>query len=318
MSAAKQIEERAALWLLRRQAPGWSTSDERELDAWLAQSPLHEVTWLRLEYGWRKVDRLAALRSPTTAVEAPHLWSRPAHKSLMLGMAVVVLLTLSFLTGSHTASGSRYYETVVGGHQSALLPDGSRIELNTDTRLRAKVDDTERTVWLERGEVFFDIARVTGKPFVVHAGPRRITVLGTEFAIRRDGGQVRVAVTEGRVQVDQPSTGVGSPPLIVTPGEIVRAEGRSNLLQSRSLEKVSRQLSWRQGALVFDETTIAQAVEELNRYNRRKLVVMDQEVATTRIGGSFEATNVDGFARLLRNAFGFTTVEEDAIIRISR
>ena len=54
----------------------------------------------------------------------------------------------------------------------------------------------------------------------------------------------------------------------------------------------------------FDRTTLADAAAEFNRYNRVHLTIADDRAARLRVGGSFEATNVAAFARLLRSAFG--------------
>ncbi len=51
MSIAMQIEDRAAHWLLRREDPDWSASDQAELDAWLDAAPEHKVAYWRLEHG---------------------------------------------------------------------------------------------------------------------------------------------------------------------------------------------------------------------------------------------------------------------------
>jgi transmembrane sensor len=55
----------------------------------------------------------------------------------------------------------------------------------------------------------------------------------------------------------------------------------------------------------------------VNRYNRKKLVVEDPQAAAIRITGSFEAENVDAFARLLRQAFGLNVTEDGDEIKIS-
>jgi len=53
------IEEQAALWVMRREEPGWSSFDEAALDDWLDQSDLHKAAFWRLEHGWRRADRIA-------------------------------------------------------------------------------------------------------------------------------------------------------------------------------------------------------------------------------------------------------------------
>jgi transmembrane sensor len=69
--------------------------------------------------------------------------------------------------------------------------------------------------------------------------------------------------------------------------------------------------------LVFDRSTLAEAVAEFNRYNRKKLVIEGEDTADVRIGGSFEADNIDAFGRLLEEAFGLSVENRGDEIVIS-
>jgi transmembrane sensor len=323
MSSAMEIEERAAHWLARRQEPQWSSADQAKLDAWLQESTSHEVAFLRLEYGWSKVDRLTVLRKPPVPrqeiEESRPATARSVRRPLAwLAAAAALVMSVALLYFYGDVFTRDLYATTIGGHEVVPLPDGSRIELNTDTRVRTSFSADTRSVWLERGEAYFDVARDPARPFVVYAGNRRVTVLGTKFSVRLDpdANRVQLAVAEGRVQFEQLRVSEPAPPMIATGGEKVIAEGASLRRESRSAEAVKTDLSWRQGVLMFDHTTLAEAAEEFNRYNRKRLVV-ESAAAEIRIGGSFEAANVDGFVRLLHDTFGLTIAETDGEISIS-
>jgi transmembrane sensor len=325
MRTALEIEERAAHWLARRHEPGWSASDQAALDAWLLEATAHEVAYLRLEYGWNKVDRLAALRRPPTPAprEVPRSSAMSPHRRyrrpLAWSAAAAALLLSAVLLVSYEGLFDRdAYATNVGGHEVVRLADGSRVELNTDTRVRTRFTEQARSVWLERGEAYFEVAHEPRRPFIVYAGGRRVTVLGTKFSVRLDSkaNRVQLAVTEGRVQLEELRPQAPVAPMIAIGGDTVIAENASVRVESRSVEAVSIDLSWRQGLLTFDQTTLADAAEEFNRYNRRRLVV-EPGAANIHIGGSFEAANVDAFARLLQQGFGLQVVESGGEIRVS-
>jgi transmembrane sensor len=323
MRSALEIEECAAHWLARRQEPGWSAGDQAGLDAWLRESTAHEVAYLRLEYGWSKVDRLAALRRPLAPRESARSLSVRGHRLLTRPLtwsaaAAALLVSVVLLVSTGDLFTRDVYATGIGGHEVVPLPDGSRIELNTDSRVRTDFTPQARSVWLERGEAYFEVAHEPSRPFIVYAGGRRVTVLGTKFSVRLDPSakRIQLAVTEGRVQLEELRPQVPAPPMIAIGGDKVIAEGTSMRVESRSVEAVSTDLSWRQGLLAFDRTTLADAAEEFNRYNRTRLVV-EPTAADIRIGGRFEAANVDAFARLLQQGFGLQVVESDGEIRIS-
>ena len=67
---AQQAEEAAARWLLQQEEAGWSDVDRVQLEAWLNADPEHRVAYYRLEYGWRRADRIAGLVQPSRDVSA--------------------------------------------------------------------------------------------------------------------------------------------------------------------------------------------------------------------------------------------------------
>lgn len=89
------------------------------------------------------------------------------------------------------------------------------------------------------------------------------------------------------------------------------------LVASTSLEKVESELAWRRGYLVFDKTSLASVAEQFNRYNDKKVVINDPATSDTRISGSFEANNVDAFARLLQRAYGLSVTDDKEHLLIS-
>jgi transmembrane sensor len=207
------------------------------------------------------------------------------------------------------------YETVLGGRRQVVLEDGSTIELNTSTVIRTAVSGVTRDVWLDRGEAFFSINHESA-PFVVHAGSRLITDLGTRFLVRREGESVRVAVTDGRVRVTEANTTDPSPTATIQKGDMLEAEGDSTLVIQNTGATIARTLAWRSGMLEFDRTPLLRAAQEFNRYNQHKLSVTGK-AAEIPIGGSFRVSNIQGFARLLHDAYGLRIDETAAETKIS-
>lgn len=194
------------------------------------------------------------------------------------------------------------FNTPIGGRRTVPLSDGSKVEMNTATVLRTAVTDESREIWLDKGEAYFEVAHHKGRPFVVHAGSRTVTVLGTKFSVRRDGEKVTVSVVEGKVRVDD-ANAQAMPAAIITAGDVAIARGPSTLLTARSEERVENALAWRDGMLKFDQSSLGEAATEFNRYNRKRIEITDSETANIRIGGTFQASNVDAFVRLLRDAY---------------
>jgi transmembrane sensor len=322
VSRAQQIEERAARWVLLREEPTWSPADEAELDAWLAESDAHKVAYWRLECGWREADRIASLGAPQDSPYQASRWHqrRSSWQPLAIAASLVLVFTAfllqwpSFFPSQHMAQVQ--FETPLGGHKVVTLSDGTKVELNTDTVIKAAVNDRRRTVWLERGEAFFDVAKHKGRDFVIYAGARTITVLGTKFSVRRDPDEIVVAVLEGRVRVEDKASRGRDQEATITAGDVAIATDDSTLVRN-STEAVEQQLAWRSGRLLFEGETLAAAAEQFNRYNRKQLVFGDPEAARILVGGSFFARNVDQFARLLEDAYGLNVQDSPGRIILS-
>lgn len=316
MTNTIQTEEAAARWLMRREETDWSAEDQAELDAWLDADAEHKVAYWRLEYGWRKVERAAALRSPPVAGHRGRQSLRRAWRRIALAVASTAAVALCVFAVSTADFWKRKtYATDIGVHRTVVLSDGSKIELNTATAVQALIGANARDVWLDRGEAYFEVAHDPAKPFVVHAGGSTATALGTQFSVRRDDDRVRLSMVDGRVRME--SGNALATPVVAVAGDVVVVQGTSSVVTHKPVEQIDADLSWRQGMLRFDQLSLADAAAEFNRYNRKQLVIADARVAQMRIGGTFESSNLDAFVRLLHQAYGLKVDEANGVVKIS-
>ena len=311
---AKEIKAAAAAWLERRERADWSAADQAALDAWLAQSTAHEVAYIRLESAWERTERLVVLRPLAQEESAPRRFS-PLMMRLAAAFALVAVvgaMAAYFISQPR----DRTYSTAIGGRETVAFADGTKIELNTNTVLRARMTTDQRIVWLDKGEAFFQVKHDATHPFIVMIGAHRVTDIGTQFVVRRGGQNVQVAVTQGRVTFDAP--GVASQAALLTQGDMAIASAKSMTVTRKSKQALTDELGWRQGMIVFRHTTLADAAAELNRYNRVKLVITDPAVADRTIGATFRTTDVELFARVAEVALGLHVTERRDEIEISR
>ena len=314
------IDEMAGDWLARRDSGAWTEEDQRRFEQWLDESPLHRVAYLRIEHVWERSGRLSVLGAGMSRGAATPAHSRRGmvaggtssnSRRWLQRIAAGVLLALALGVGYSVWPPGVHYRTSVGGLASVPMSDGSTVTLNTDSEIRVSLTDTERRVELEQGEAFFEVAKDASRPFVVRAANKRVVAVGTKFSVRRDGRDIKVVVTEGKVRVettDNDRTGMVEQ---LVAGTIARAGDAGVLLQSSALAQAEESLSWRQGVLVFHELTLAEASAEFNRYNTRKIVIEDPAVADLHVAGSFRANNVEAFVRLLERGYPLTAQEQD-------
>jgi len=343
MASSREIEHAAAAWLARRDAGDWSERDQQQLDAWLDASVAHRVAFVRLDAAWRQSDRLKALGAgvPAGVVPARGSWApspfgaadddtvephrpRSAHahasrrathrhrgnsRSLLRHLAtaamLALLVSLALVWRHYGAVEQASYRTAIGDLQEVPLADGSIATLSSDSRLLVTLSHGERHVDLQQGEAFFAVAKDPARPFVVSAGGRRVTAVGTRFSVRRDAADLRVVVTQGlvRLESDRLPNGLRQPTTLLPAGSVALASDTGVVVRSGSVQQAEEYLSWRNGFVNFHDTPLAAAAAEFNRYNARKIVIGDASVGAMRVGGNFRWSNTDAFVRLLAQGF---------------
>lgn len=315
--SAGEIEAEAARWLERRDFDVWTDADEKSLEAWLQLSLHHRVSFDRLDLGWQCTGRLTVLRHANPFPSKP---SAVSSRSYFRQIVVAAAAAIAAVGGWLVVSAERQvtYATSVGGREIIRMVDGSQIELNTDTAIRISDRTNRREVWLDRGEAYFQVEHDSAHPFVVNAGNRRVTDLGTKFSVRRESDRLKVAVSEGGVRLEARTGSVDPNAVVLKPGEVAIATPTSIRVQKEDAKNLKEDLSWRSGVLTFHRTRLADAVAEFNRYNHRQLLVTDPVIARLEIGGTFPTTDVEGFAEVSRDVLRLRVTRDGEVIRISR
>ncbi|MDY0022180.1 FecR family protein [Arenimonas caeni] len=316
MHASTQTDRRAAEWLARREGDHWDGTQAAALEAWLAADTAHRVAFLRVQEAWEQAARLRALAPVQPAANGggvsvmtprPRPASTPARPRRWIrsvaGLAAVLVLGLG-LAGAWWRSGieTADYRTALGKLDTVPLSDGSRATLGSDSRIHVRLDRGQRRVELTRGEGYFEVARDAARPFVVAVGDYRVVAVGTAFSVRRQGEELRVVVTEGTVRLEPGGERQGQPTLLPA-GSVASTSGEGVLVRRQSLEEVARLVDWREGFLAFQDTSLAAAADEFNRYNARRLELGDPTAAALRVGGSFRWDNLETFVALLEAGF---------------
>jgi len=249
------------------------------------------------------------VRLDASAESMVHSEDRPRRLRRVVRNIAIAIVSLYSTSGGGFHFGSTTwatYRTQVGESLPLSLEDGSSILLNTDTEIAVRVGPAGRDIRLFRGEAFFNVVHKDNWPFVVSAGRTTTRDVGTAFSLHMTENQaVDLIVSEGRVQVDSADVpGVeqsvpGTEPTMIEAGDIAVIHDREVSVTAHNELAVERKLAWTRGELVWRGESLAQVVQEVNRYNRIQLRVGDPSIAQLPIGGTINPRDLESFINWL-------------------
>jgi transmembrane sensor len=311
----RAVRDEAAQWVVRLSAGDGDAAERAAFEAWRAADPRHDVAYEREAAAWEALDRLRALRpadpAPDPDLLAPparprRVWSEPRRAAAVIA-AVAVLGAGVLGPAVITSLASPAYATAVGERRIVDLPDGSRVELNTNSRVVVRFGRKSRTVRLERGEALFSVAS-DSRPFTITAGDQKVEATAGDVAIRVRQGLVDVLVSSGAASLLAPGSS-GMLPLMA--GARAHSGDGPPRVERLSAARVDQALAWRHGDVAFEGESLAQAAAEMSRYNAAPIVVADRSIAGLRLAGLFRSNDRNGFVRAVTRTFPVKAREGD-------
>jgi len=316
-----RIAAEAAVWIARLHGPDRSPQLERECLAWQAISPQHRLAFERCTDTW--LDAAGLQRAPPASPKAtaqpswpswssrpsPRRWSWITATATATAPAALAIVALTWLPGpsAHT------YRTQPGEQLTVTLQDGSRMTLNTATQVKVAFSSTQRTISVDAGEALFEVAKDPQRRFVVQVAHTEVIAKGTVFAVRytptvQAARELVVSLLEGKVEVlrtgqhAQPtSMSAGDRLTLVRPSPAPRAgQGPQPPAIQRDRPPPDQMLAWQHGEALFDNTSLQDAVEEMNRYSKTPITLSNPEtIGRLRVSGSYRTGDNRAFARAI-------------------
>lgn len=153
--------------------------------------------------------------------------------------------------------------TPLGGQYNIILPDGTRVWLNSATTLTfpSYFKGNKRVVKLS-GEGYFEVAKNKQMPFVVEADQSKIEVLGTHFNVEAypDEKVNRTTLIEGIVKI----SAYGSSK-VLKPGNLATVDASDGEI-GVSQVNVEEAMAWKNGYFVFSDEDIHSIMKKLGRW----------------------------------------------------
>ena len=262
-----------------------------DFTSWLEEDPgnrlaYDEVELLVADLADRQQDLAVALAAadierPATVIPLrPPAQPRPGHArrgALVAGLAMAASLALAIglwqrAPDRPAEAAAEIYQTEIGGAREVLLADGSRLHLNTATRVAVTLGERERRVVLSEGEALFEVAPDPSRPFLVVAGDETVRAVGTAINVLRHAGAVTVTVSHGIVEVRPLAGGAAATGTVAgwaaarlgVGQQHRREEGAPTYTVARVDPEAAT--AWRSGRLIYESRPLADVVSDLNRY----------------------------------------------------
>ncbi|MEO6224996.1 MAG: FecR domain-containing protein [Sphingomicrobium sp.] len=256
----------AIAWMIRlREGVGPETE---EFVSWLEESAGNRTAFDQL--AWADADAFGALEDQRSVPPAREFVTMPATRSRWwLGPAVGAAIAAAFSAVLLFPRGAapQLISTGPGEQRTIALADGSRIELNGDTRLLVG-NRQSRDVSLQSGQAYFAVVHDPTRPFRVRVGKATIEDVGTAFAITRDANRLEVSVEEGRVEFQ-------SGPNSVTLGAGEAINSSATGMRATKIDR-SDVAGWRKGIFSYSGRPIGEVVEDVERARGYRLDVDSQ------------------------------------------
>lgn len=316
MTTAREIDAIAAEWAARIDRGPLTAAEDRALALWMDSDIRSRGALMRMRAIALHSERARGLGPMfVTGLRRPRRWRAlvtiPAAAAAACAVAVVAF---------QFAGSGQGYETRQGEVRVVPLDDGTVMTLNTASDVEVSLTGKMRKVRLVEGEVLFDVAKDSTRPFIVTVGTASVRAVGTSFTVRRLGKEpIRVIVQEGVVELQQPKLAA---PVRVTAN--MRAElpaaarGAAPEPKAIGTEELNRELAWRDGRIAFEAESLARAAAAFARYSEIRIVIDDPAVARQQITGLFTANDPIGFARAAAATLGLKADVRGGEVRLGR
>lgn len=316
---SERIAAQATAWLARLESTERTEATEAGLKAWLASNDEHPRIFEQAMDAWAIIPGAAETLGSSAMSHATALRKKSLPRFVRPLALAASLLIVGLMSSWWFIEQPTGYSTMLGEQQIATLEDGTRIALNADTQLSVRYDPKTRNVHLDKGEAMFEVMHNAKRPFVVEAGDKTITALGTSFIVRKLGDQVVVTLISGKVRVDtrtMPNVPVLDKPTVLTPGERLTALPDSPEIVTRTSSEAAT--AWRRGQVVFDDTSLSAAVAEFNRYGGPHIDVADPRLGGLSVSGVFATNDTAEFASAVAALHGLRVEHESNRLRLTR
>lgn len=300
------------------------------LNEWRSQNSENETVFQSFSKTWDCTEKTNIIQDINLDQEWINLTSRingfnESHENnkfrfikLYRIAAVFLVLALSIIVVRHYFFNNNERLLFAAEKPVELsLPDGSTISLNVFAEIKypEKFSKETRTVSLQKGEAFFNIARDEEKPFIVETEKLTVKVLGTSFCVDvRETGETSVIVSTGKVEVTRREH--PDDKQILNPGDKLIYSNNSDSFSS-SVNDDSNFLGWKTKKLIFKNELFSKVISDINHTYHKNIIIENETLKNCRLTASFDDQSFEAVLRILESAMNINIKYTENSIVIS-
>jgi transmembrane sensor len=288
----------ARAWVVRMKSGEATQSDVDMLLSWRAQNDENEGAFRQAVRLWEQLGPAlaGAAALPATGQGLSRRWFLGGGAA-MATVAAVALVPLA----APVPAGAREYRTGKGERRNVRLEPEVSAELNTDSRLLFWADAASPRVELSQGEALISAACDPGRQLIATAKDVEVRARVARFSMRSEGGLMRVACLDGRIEVVSPAGRK-----MVDAGTSL--DFRAGAVRPTPTDVAESGGAWQRDLFLFKDRPAGEVIAELNRYRPGRVYLV----------GSRNDVRISGVIHLERADYAVDHIARSLGMKVTR
>jgi transmembrane sensor len=309
-SASEASQEQAAQWHVLIQSGEMGANDRQCFEDWIANEN-NAAIYQRMGAIWAKFDAVDTMEAKSTLKKTlieKRNQKRPTSTALVSTVLVMLMLVFGwkFLPMNHFSTDYLLadYRTTTGEQHKMMLSDQTQLYINTASAINIEYTETQRTIYLIRGEIQLDVAKDNRRPLIVVSKHGTARALGTQFSVRDLSDSTEVMVTESVVEacskpIEQSELENHLCQTLTAGQQVIIRSNQVTLPQASDPDFFH---DWTRQQLIVDNQPLLDVLDELARYRHGYLHIDRTALAELRISGVFPLNDTDQSLQVIRHS----------------
>jgi transmembrane sensor len=307
----KGLQDEALERLVRATSGHATVGDLHELEAWRERSVAHAKAYRSAIAIWEALGRAAgeSVTAQDRAMIAGEVRARSqalSRRNVLVGGAMTAAAAASVGIAivrpplglwPSLSDLMADYRTDAGEQRTITFAEGISVAMNTRTSMVRHPAGSGESIELLAGEAVFSSALKSSGLLTAVAANGQVIAEAAQFNLRYDGDAVRVTCLEGSVRVECHNETAG-----LRAGEQLAYSTRG--ISSVAAIDPAAVTVWRQGLLIFRDEPLTRVVDEVNRYWRGRIILLNGDLGRRRVTVRIELARIGEVISYIRSVFG--------------